>query len=131
MGDSGQARTCGMLLKKGGSKGLRLSLTGVAHRRNWQRRWFQLDIEHGELRYYRDATLAKHKGTVRLDATSVIKVPDVVELRGRHRPKLDEELNYFELHGVCDHEGHLRPRPFSMRAAKGNELLEWLHALKL
>ena len=72
-----------MLLKKGGSKGISSLVSSVTHRRNWQRRWFQLDILAGELRYYRDATLLKLKGTLRLSELSVIKVPDVVELRGR------------------------------------------------
>lgn len=125
------SRTTGSMLKKGGGKsriGENL-VQAKLHRRNWQQRWFVLDIEAGELRYYKDATLARYKGCVRLTAESSIKIPDTVHLRGRHRPTKDRSLNYFEIHDAMDEKGRARQRPFSMRAPSGEELVEWLRSL--
>lgn len=125
------SRTTGSMLKKGGGKS-RLGenlVQSKLHRRNWQQRWFVLDVEAGELRYYKDATLARYKGCVRLTAESSIKIPDTVHLRGRHRPTKDRSLNYFEIHDTMDEKGRARRRPFSLRAPSGEELVEWLRSL--
>ncbi|KAJ8610115.1 hypothetical protein CTAYLR_007096 [Chrysophaeum taylorii] len=127
------ARTTGSMLKKGGgrSRAGESLVQAQLHRRNWQRRWFVLDVEEGELHYYKDASLGKYKGCVRLTSESGIKIPDTVRLRGRHRPtKKNEDLNYFEIHDAVDEEGRERRRPFALRAPNGEELLEWLMSLQ-
>jgi len=105
-------------------------VTSQLHRRNWCRRWFVLDVEAGELVYYKDATLAQYKGTVRILATSSIHIPDAVRLRGRHRPGKNESLHYFELRGVRDDRGRLRHRPFALRTSTPRELIEWIRSLR-
>jgi len=60
-------RIQGVLLKKGGSKGGK-SIRSSFTRRNWQSRYFALDVEHGALRYYEDANHKKLKGGLRFTA---------------------------------------------------------------
>uniref|UniRef100_A0A7S3JWS8 PH domain-containing protein n=1 Tax=Aureoumbra lagunensis TaxID=44058 RepID=A0A7S3JWS8_9STRA len=124
--------TSGYLLKKGGgrSRAGEGKLRSKLHRRNWSKRWFVLDVESGELQYYKDASMQQYKGTIRILTTSSIQVPDAVCLRGRHRPSRQEALCYFELHQVTDDEGRMRSRPLAVRAPSGEELIEWLRALQ-
>jgi len=121
--DHGSHRTTGHLLKKGGSR-------TKFGRRNWKKRWFVLDLERGCLSYFKDASCARFKGSVRLGEQSSLEIPDSVSLRGRHRPTGDELLHYFELRGVLDDGGAPRSKPFKLRALGGDELFEWLQSLK-
>lgn len=124
-------RLNGMMLKKGGGRsreGENL-VQSQLHRRNWQRRWFVLEVEAGELHYYRNESLSSYKGCVRLTYNSSIKIPDTVHLRGRHRPAQHESLNYFEIHDSVDLVGRPRRKPFALRAPSGEELVQWLRSL--
>lgn len=110
-------RLRGSLLKKGGSKtapSIRSSFT--MGRRNWQSRWFTLDAENGELRYYEDATMRATKGLVRFRPNSELRTP-TKDLRGKHgRGATDDTAYYFEVTN-CEDEKHLvRSDPFAMRA---------------
>mmetsp|Transcript_20092 Transcript_20092/g.62145 ORF Transcript_20092/g.62145 Transcript_20092/m.62145 type:complete len:498 (+) Transcript_20092:59-1552(+) len=133
MNESSQKRTTGYMLKKGGGKSRvgESLVQSQLHRRNWCRRFFVLDVEAGELKYYKDATLLQYKGTVRILATSSVHIPDAVHLRGRHRPGKRESVNYFELRDVHDDEGRLRHRPFALRAPSAKELIQWLRTLEV
>mmetsp|Transcript_17099 Transcript_17099/g.58538 ORF Transcript_17099/g.58538 Transcript_17099/m.58538 type:complete len:388 (+) Transcript_17099:79-1242(+) len=114
----GKLRIFGDLLKKGGSRG---------GRRNWQKRYFVLDLHNGVLRYYSDAKLKTEAGAVELGAKSRLVIPDEVQLRGSHAPvSEDEDPFYFELHDVCDDRGRRRPSPFALRAPGGEEFDEWV-----
>lgn len=125
-------KTSGLMLKKGGGRS-RVGESLVQsqfHRRNWQRRWFVLNVEAYELVYYKDASLSRYKGCVRLTNKSSIQIPDTVQLRGRHRPTKHESLNYFEIHGALDDQGRPRRRPLALRAQTNDELLDWLGSLQ-
>ena len=131
MRHSGDKRTTGFMLKKGGGKS-RVGETfvqGLRHRRNWSRRFFELDVEGAVLKYYTKEM--KFKGAVRFLRSTTIYIPDAVKLRGRHRPGKNEELNYFELRNVTDDAGRLRHRPFALRAPTSRELIEWLRTLRV
>ena len=125
-------RLRGSLLKKGGSKtapSIRSSFT--MGRRNWQSRWFTLDAENGELRYYEDATMRATKGLVRLRPNSELRTP-TKDLRGKHgRGATDDTRYYFEITN-CEDEKHLvRSDPFAMRAHSQLEFDQWVASVGL
>jgi len=56
-----------------------------------------------------------------------VRVPSEVRLRGRHAPsRADETVNYLELAGTADAEGHERLEPFRVRAKTAHEFDEWI-----
>ncbi|KAJ8599501.1 hypothetical protein CTAYLR_007312 [Chrysophaeum taylorii] len=115
-------RTRGEMLKKGGSRNVRASLSG---RRNWQERYFSLDIDRGELRYFEDASMGAQKGLVQLTAETQIQ-RSAPNLKGKHGRGVEEqELHYFELTACKDDRGVLREGPFQVRARSAQELEEW------
>ncbi|KAJ1449878.1 hypothetical protein M885DRAFT_534143 [Pelagophyceae sp. CCMP2097] len=119
-------RVRGELLKKGGSKS---GLGAFQTRRNWQARWFALDVDLGELRYYEDAALRNMKGLVQLTAETQLEEP-APTLKGKHaRTSLVEELFYFELTMCKDEKGSVRPGNFQARAKSQPEMDEWRIAL--
>ena len=108
-------RTRGELLKKGGSKG--------GFRRNWQARYFILDVDRGELRYFEDAACMQPKGLVQLTVDTVLKfeAPD-------YRGKGKNAAHYLELSATKDDKGQPR-ESFQVRAANSAALDEWTASL--
>lgn len=106
--DFGRAlRTRGELSKKGGS---RSSLVG---RRNWQMRFFSLDLDRGELRYFENSTMSCQKGLVQLTPCSQVK----------------EDGLSLELKACLDDKGAARDT-FCVKAKSPQEVEEWVTSLR-
>lgn len=119
-------RTRGEMLKKGGSRSVRSSFSG---RRNWQERFFTLDIDRGELRYFEDSSMSLQKGLVQLTPDTTVQA-STPNLKGKHgRAATEDELNYFELTNCKDDKGVLRDGAFQLRARTPAELDEWTTSL--
>ncbi|KAJ8605434.1 hypothetical protein CTAYLR_003312 [Chrysophaeum taylorii] len=103
--DGRPLRTRGEMLKKGGSRN-RASFAG----RKWQKRFFALDIDRTELRYYDDAAMAAQKGVVQLTPETQIQ---------------DKGPRDFQLTACKDDRGVMREGPVELRARDSDEKDEW------
>lgn len=118
--------TSGTLLKKGGG-------SSIFSRRNWTSRYFILDRDKGELRYYDDANKKNERGAIQLmkDTTVDIAAANLKGKHGRSAKASNQEPFYFVLNPVKDlHTRALRPSPFAIRAASQSEFDGWIKSFK-
>jgi len=126
--DEGVLRVSGRLLKKGGSRRSSQTqmLEALQYRRNWNERWFFMDLADSTLRYYVDPEMRYLAGEVRfLPGRTKVLVPRDVKLTGKHAPKDGSPVDYMELVGTSDATGKERTVPFALRANTLTEFNEW------
>ena len=108
-------RIKGPLMKKGG------------YRRNWQMRWFTLNLEAGELSYYSGVErLPKQlKGVIKLSAQTSFIVPDFKAGMFKHdKGATAQNACLFELRMITEADGKPRSK-FQARTEHQVELKEW------
>lgn len=113
-------RIKGALMKKGG------------YRRNWQKRWFTLNIGAGEFSYYSgEERLPKQlKGTIRLGPASSFAVPDFKAGMFKHdKNATAESACNFELLMITEADGKPRSK-FCARAESAAILKEWKDSIE-
>ena len=113
-------RIKGALMKKGG------------YRRNWQKRWFTLNIGAGEFSYYsgEERLPRQLKGTIRLGPASSFVVPDFKEGMFKHdKNATAESACNFELLMITEADGKPRSK-FCARAESAAILKEWKDSIE-